>query len=143
MAEQQNASLHHKQQEVLADNQELKGKLIDLRGKMMDKAVLMNQLEGKQVASCSLAMPKINMHLTADLAGTRREASYSHKELSIERQQKSMLQSKVSSLEDQVGDQKREMKELRGEAKEKLTSAGDHVRQTRQEVANLKARVRV
>lgn len=78
-----------------------------------------------------------------DLAGQKREASFAQKELSIERHQKSVFQSKVTSLETQVVSQKREMKELKGDAKEKLTTAGDHVRQTRHEVANLKAKVRM
>ena len=46
VTEEENASVRRKQQEVLSENQELKGKLIDLRGKLMDKSVLMNQLEG-------------------------------------------------------------------------------------------------
>jgi len=77
------------------------------------------------------------------LAGTKREANFSHKELSIERHQKNVLQSKLDSLESQVVTQKKEMKELRGDAKDKLSSAGDHVRQTRREVASLKAKVRI
>lgn len=83
-----------------------------------------------------------HLHL-ADLAGKKRESSFAQKELSIERHQKNVLQSKVTTLEDQVVYQKKEMKDLKGDAKEKLTSAGDHVRQTRHEVANLKAKVRI
>ena len=49
----------------------------------------------------------------------------------------------MAALEDQVFIQKKEMKDLKGDAKEKLTSAGDHVRQTRHEVANLKSKVRI
>lgn len=81
--------------------------------------------------------------IIADLAGAKRDANYTKKELSIEQHQKNVLQSKVNTLEGQVVHQKREMKELKGDAKEKLTSAGDHVRQTRHEVANLKAKVRI
>lgn len=47
LADEQNVSMRRKQQEVLAENQELKGKLIDLRGKLMDKSVILNNLEGK------------------------------------------------------------------------------------------------
>ena len=46
ITEEENVSVRRKQQEVLSENQELKGKLIDLRGKLMDKSVLMNQIEG-------------------------------------------------------------------------------------------------
>lgn len=77
------------------------------------------------------------------MAGTKREANFTQKELSIEKQQKSVLESKVAALEDQVVIQKREMSNLKGDAKERLTSAGDHVRQTRHEVSNLKAKVRI
>lgn len=90
-----------------------------------------------------MATEVTNCLLLADLAGTRRESTFAQKELSIERHQKTVLQSKVTTLEDQVVYQKKEMKELKGDAKEKLTSAGDHVRQTRHEVANLKAKVRI
>lgn len=45
--DEQNVSMRRKQQDVLSENQELKGKLIDLRGKLMDKSVEMNNLEGK------------------------------------------------------------------------------------------------
>lgn len=45
-ADEQRASMHRKQQDVLTENQELKGKLIDLRGKLMDKSVQLNTLEG-------------------------------------------------------------------------------------------------
>lgn len=38
--------------------------------------------------------------------------------------------------------QKREMLELEGDAKEKILNAGNHVKQTRQEVSSLKAKVR-
>ena len=78
----------------------------------------------------------------ADLAGSKRDASYSQKELSHERQQKSMLQSKVDTLKTRVAMQKKEMLELEGDAKEKLTSAGSHMKQTRNEVSALKAKVR-
>lgn len=59
----------------------------------------------------------------------------------MERHQKNMLQSKVDSLKTQVASQKKELIELEGEAKEKLTTAGSEVKQTRQEVYNLKAKV--
>ena len=45
-AEEQTASIRQKQQQILAENQELKGRLIDLRGKLMDKSVQMNHIEG-------------------------------------------------------------------------------------------------
>ena len=67
--------------------------------------------------------------------------NYSQKELSIERHHKSALQSKVTELESQVVSAKRELEELECDAKEKLTTAGDHVKQTRQEVSGLKAKV--
>ena len=78
----------------------------------------------------------------ADLAGTKRDAKYSKNELSIERHQKSVLQSKVNALESEMQSTRRELQDLENEAKEKLTTAGDHVKQTRQEVAGLKAKVR-
>jgi predicted nucleic acid-binding Zn-ribbon protein len=143
LADEQNASIRRKQQEVLSENQELKGKLIDLRGQLMDKSVQLNNMEGNNVAfKCSGNLIIAGHILLADLAGTKRDANYTQKELSIEKHQKSALQSKVAALEDQVLHQKKEMKDLKGDAKEKLTSAGDHVRQTRHEVANLKAKVR-
>lgn len=46
LADEQNASMRRKQQEVLSENQELKGKLIDLRGRLMDKSVQLNNMEG-------------------------------------------------------------------------------------------------
>lgn len=80
---------------------------------------------------------------SADLAGSKREADYSYQELSIERQQKSMLQSKVDSLKNRVASHKKELIELEDDAKEKLTTAGSNVKQTRQEISALKAKVRL
>ena len=45
--EEQNVTLRQKQNLVLSENQELKGKVIDLRGKLMDKSMLVNHLESK------------------------------------------------------------------------------------------------
>lgn len=47
LADEQNATIRRQQQEVLVENQELKGKLIDLRGKLMNRSVELNNLEGK------------------------------------------------------------------------------------------------
>lgn len=80
--------------------------------------------------------------IIADMTGIKREASFSQKELSIERHQKDHLQSKLNALESQMVSQKREMLELEGDAKEKILNAGNHVKQTRQEVSSLKAKVR-
>ena len=46
MAEEQTAAMRHKHHEILAENQELKGRLIDLRSKLMNKSAQMNQIEG-------------------------------------------------------------------------------------------------
>jgi len=45
--DEQNVAMRLQQQEVLSENQELKGKIIDLRSKLMNKSVQMNHLEGK------------------------------------------------------------------------------------------------
>lgn len=45
-AGEQTTALRQQQHHILAENQELKGKLIDLRGKLMDKSVQMNTMEG-------------------------------------------------------------------------------------------------
>lgn len=42
-----NACYHHPE---LVENQELKGKVIELRGKLMDKSVQLNHLEGTMVS---------------------------------------------------------------------------------------------
>lgn len=76
------------------------------------------------------------------MAGTKRDASFSQKELSIERHQKNALLSKLSALESKVMQQRKEIREVEGDATSRLTDAGSHVRQTRHEVANLKAKVR-
>ena len=47
----------------------------------------------------------------------------------------------MSALETQVVSTKKELQEMESEAKDKLTHAGDHVKQSRQEVAGLKAKV--
>ncbi len=73
-----------------------------------------------------------------DLAGSRREVSFSKNELSLERHQKGLLQSKVGALESQLQTQKKELMELHDNTKERLSSAGQ---QTRQEVSSLKAKV--
>ena len=46
-AEEQTASMRHKHHEILAENHELKGRLIDLRSRLMDKSVKMNSMEGQ------------------------------------------------------------------------------------------------
>lgn len=45
--DEHNAALRHKQNSVLSENQELKGKVIDLRGKLMDKSMHISHLESK------------------------------------------------------------------------------------------------
>lgn len=77
------------------------------------------------------------------MAGLKRKANFSEKELYVERQHKHALQSTVDTLKSQVVLQKREFMELEGDAKEQLSSAGTHMKQTRQEVANMKAKVRL
>lgn len=143
LAEEQTASMRQKHHEILAENQELKGRLMDLRGKLMDKSVQMNHIEGQCSKSSSYNgwNHKTYIIFLADLAGTMRDISHSKKELSSERQQKSMLQSKVNALESQMMNTRRELMDVEHEAKAKLTNAGDHVKQTRQEAASLKAKV--
>lgn len=77
----------------------------------------------------------------ADLAGSRREADYSQKELAIQRQEKNMLQSKVDSLKSRMALQKKELADLEGDAKAKLSSAGAHAKQSQQEISSLRAKV--
>lgn len=54
LAEEQNTAMHHKQHQVLSENQELKGKVIDLRGKLMDRSMLVNHLEGNYSETSAL-----------------------------------------------------------------------------------------
>ncbi len=44
--EEETTVMRQKQQQILTENQELKGRLINLRSKLMDKSVQMNQMEG-------------------------------------------------------------------------------------------------
>lgn len=46
--EEQNATMHQRQHKMLSENQELKGKVIDLRGRLMDRSVKLNHMEGLQ-----------------------------------------------------------------------------------------------
>lgn len=47
LVEEHNSSMRHKQQEALSENQELKGKLINIRGKLTSKSVQMNHFESE------------------------------------------------------------------------------------------------
>lgn len=47
LVEEHNSSMRHKQQEALSENQELKGKLINIRGKLTSKSVQMNHIESE------------------------------------------------------------------------------------------------
>ena len=47
--EDQNAAMRQKQDQVLSENQQLKGKVIDLRGKLTDRSMLINHLECKPI----------------------------------------------------------------------------------------------
>ena len=85
---------------------------------------------------------KCTVLATADLAGSKREADYTQKELAIQRQERNMLRSKVDSLKNRMASQKKEMAELEDDAKARLTSAGTHVKQSQQEISALRAKVR-
>lgn len=77
------------------------------------------------------------------MAGSKRDATFSQKELARERQHKGALKSKVDAMEGELKSRTRELEELKENAMEKLSNAGSHMQQTRQEVASLKAKVQV
>ena len=82
-----------------------------------------------------------NNYITDDLVGTKKEASLAQSELLLQRHAKNMLHSKVDTLENKLMSQKKELISLQDDAVEKLSTAGSHLEQTRQEVSSLKAKV--
>ena len=79
------------------------------------------------------------------MASSQRETSQARDNLSLEQHQNSLLRAQVESLKTQVASQHQELAaalQSGEQIKEKLGSAGAHVHQARQEISQLKAKVR-